>query len=97
MEEKESKIKAEYSEKREQLRSFIGKIIVFFRGGNFVIKQSATYFTSPLISLKEREIEVRSELANVLTRKGYIKLSSKEGKDHGRDTITVTAKINVKP
>ncbi len=95
--QEKKQLKSSLRTRREKITSFIGKIIVFFRGGNFLIRQSATYLVSPLISTDEREFDIGRELADTLVKKGYIKISHKIGKDHGKESITVTAKINVKP
>jgi len=58
--------------------------------------QSNTYFKSEIVDIRTREVDTRDELAINLLKRGFITYEHEKGKDHGKETITVKAIINVK-
>ena len=60
------------------------------------VTQSNTYFVSELSDVRSREVDTREELAINLLKRGFITYEHENGIDHGKETITVKAIINVK-
>lgn len=61
------------------------------------ISQSETKYVTPLTETDLMRVDVKDNLAAYLIKREIIKFTITKGEDHGKETITVTAKINVKP